>query len=224
LSRADALPIGESVRGSDEHGFMMVELLAAMFLMAVALTAMIAVFTTSAFGTRRAGQVTTAAFLADAQMETYRAMTSRDIGLDLSAGTVAALDSNYINDPACANSTIGKRCAADGVAATEIGPTGTSPHSCLTGGTIDTWYSQTHPCTPSRTVDRSTTPASPDGRSYRIDTYIVQLAATGGSTPQRAEKQVTVVVRSSSALNTYLARETTIVDCSTGMTPGSSDC
>jgi type II secretory pathway pseudopilin PulG len=221
LSGAEVLPIGEIVRGSDEHGFMMVELLAAMFLMAVALTAMIAVFSASAFGTRRAGQVTTAAFLADAQMEAYRAMTSRDIGLDLSSGTVAALDSNYINDAACANSTTSKTCAANGVAATEIGPTGASPHSCAT---INGWYPNTLPCTPSRTVSQSSTPASPDGRSYRVDTYIVQLAATGGATPQRPEKQVTVVVRSSSALNTYLARETTIVDCSTGATPGSNDC
>lgn len=200
---------------------MMLELLMAMTVMAIALTAMIVVFTSAIFSTRRASQTTTAAILADAQMEAYRGMTSRDIGLDLSAGTVSALDSNYKNDPACANSTTGKTCATDGVATTETGPTGTSPHSCTT---INTWYSNTLPCTPSRTVSGSTSPASPDGRSYRIDTYIVQLAASGGATPQRAQKQVTVVVRDSAALSTYLARETTVIDCSTGQTPNSSDC
>ncbi|HZQ04436.1 MAG TPA: type II secretion system protein [Gaiellaceae bacterium] len=205
----------------DERGFMMLELLMAMTVMAIALTAMIVVFTSAIFSTRRASQTTTAAILADAQMEAYRGMTSRDIGLDLSAGTVSALDSNYKNDPACANSTTGKTCATDGVATTETGPTGTSPHSCTT---INAWYSNTLPCTPSRTVSGSTSPASPDGRSYRIDTYIVQLAATGGATPQRAQKQVTVVVRDSAALGTYLARETTVIDCSTGQTPNSSDC
>jgi type II secretory pathway pseudopilin PulG len=208
-------------RGGNQHGFMMVELLMAMTVMAIALTAMVVVFTTAIFATRRASQVTTAAILADAQMETYHAMTSRDIGLDLSAGTVSALDSNYTNDAACANSTISKTCSANGVAATETGPTGNSPHTCAT---INGWYPNTLPCTPSRTVSSATTPASPDGRSYRVDTFIVQLAATGGGTPQRAEKQVTVVVRDSSALSTYLARETTIIDCSTGQTPNSNDC
>jgi len=200
---------------------MMVELLMAMTVMSIALTAMIVVFTTSIFATRRSSQLTTAAFLADAQMEAYRAMTSRDIGLDLSAGTVSALDSNYTNDPACANSSTAKTCSVNGVASTLTAPTGASPDSCTT---INTWYSNTLPCTPSRTVSSSTTPASPDGRSYRVDTYIIQLAATSGATAQRAEKQVTVVVRSSSALNTYLTRETTIIDCSTGQTPNSTDC
>jgi type II secretory pathway pseudopilin PulG len=208
-------------RVKDERGFMMVELLMAMTVMSIALTAMIVVFSTSMFATRRAAKVTTAAFLADAQMEAYRAMTSRDIGVDLSAGTVASLDSNYKNDSACANSTTSKTCATNGVAATETGPTGAAPHSCAT---INGWYPNTLPCTPSRTVSGATTPASPDGRSYRVDTYIIQLAASGGGTPQRAEKQVTVVVRESAALTTYLARETTIIDCSTGQTPSSVDC
>lgn len=158
----------------------MVELLTAMFVLAVALTAVIAVFLSSVLITGRSSQQTTAAFLADQQLEAYRTMVSRDIGLDLGNGTVNALDSNYKNDAACANSTTNKTCASNGVAATETGPTGVNQDSCAT---IDSWYPNTLPCTPSRVVGPSTTPASPDGRTYRIDTYIVQLAATGGSTP-----------------------------------------
>ena len=104
---------------------------------------------------------------------------------------------------------------------TETGPTGASPNSCAT---INGWYPNTLPCTPSRTVSSSTTPASPDGRSYRVDTYVTQLAATSTGTLQRTTKQVTVVVRDSSNLARVLARETSNFDCSTGVTPGSTDC
>lgn len=196
----------------------MIELVIAMAIMTIALSALVAVFSSGMLAVRRASQTTAAAALAHTQLETFRAMTSRDIGIDVSAGTVAALDSNYKNDAACANSTISKTCATDGVAATEIGPTGTSPHTC---SAINAWYANTLPCTPSRTASASTTPASPDGRSYRVDTYVIQVAATSS---QRASKQVTVIVRDSSALGGWLARETSTFDCSTGVTPGLTDC
>ena len=199
----------------------MVELLMAMTVMAIALSALVIVFTTSLIAMRQASQATTATVLADAQMETYRAMTSRDIGIDLAAGTIAALDSTYKNDAACANSTISKTCAADGVGSTETGPTGGSPHSCTQ---INAWYPNTLPCTESRTVSGATTPASPDGRSYRVDTYVTQLAATVSGTIYRTRRQVTVVVRDGSQLNRAFVRETSIFDCSTGVTPSSTDC
>jgi type II secretory pathway pseudopilin PulG len=196
----------------------MIELLAAMFIMTIALSAMVVIFSTGILMTRKASLASTASALADAQMETFRAMAARDIGLDLSAGTVNALDATYKNDTACANATISKTCAANGVASTLIAPTGSSPDTCAT---INTWYPNTLPCTPSRTVTSGTTPASPDGRSYRVDTYVVQLAATAS---QRTQKQVTVVVRDGSTLTSVLARESSIFDCSTGIVPGSTDC
>jgi Tfp pilus assembly protein PilV len=199
----------------------MVELLMAITVMAIALTALVVVFTSSLITMRYASTSTTATILADSQMEAYRAMTSRDIGIDLSAGATAALDSTYTSDAACANSSISKTCATDGVAATETAPTGASPHTCTQ---INTWYPNTLPCTESRTVTGSTTPASPDGRSYRVDTYVVQLAATVSGTIYRTRKQVTVVVRDGALLSHALIRETSIFDCSTGATPGSPDC
>lgn len=199
----------------------MLELLMAMTVMAVALTALVAAFTVGLLTMRHSSQITTASILADAQMEAYRAMTSRDIGIDLSAGTVSALDSNYTGDAACANPAAGTTCTASGVASTELGPTGASPHAC---SAINLWYPNTLPCTPSRTVSSGSTPASPDGRSYRVDTYIIQVPATATGTLQRASKQVTVVVRDSSNLSRVFARETSVFDCSTGVTPGSTDC
>jgi type II secretory pathway pseudopilin PulG len=200
----------------------MLELLMAMIVLAIALTAMVAVFAAGFFSLRHSSQVGTAAALADAQMETFRAMTSRDIGIDLGAATVAALDSTYKNDSACANSSISKTCATNGVSSTESGPTGASPNSCTT---INAWYPNTLPCTPSRTVTSATTPVSPDGRSYRVDTYVVQLAATASGTLERARKQVTVVVRNGTQLGQVLARESSVFDCSTGLVPNNtSDC
>jgi type II secretory pathway pseudopilin PulG len=199
----------------------MVELLTAMVVMGIALTALVTVFSTAILEMRSTSQQTTAAFLADAQMETFRAMTSRDIGLDLSAGTVAALDTTYTSDLACVNQSIQADCTDDGVAATETLPTGTLPDSCTT---IDAWYPNTLPCEPSRVVGAATTPASPDGHSYRIDTYVVELAATTTGTLQQARKEVTVVVRDGSQLGHTLARESSIFDCATGATPGSTDC
>jgi type II secretory pathway pseudopilin PulG len=200
---------------------MMLELLIAITVMSVALTALIIVFTSSLIVMRQSSQATTATFIADAQMEAYRAMTSRDIGVDLSAGAISALDSTYTSDPACANASTSKTCAANGVAATETGPTGATPHTCAQ---INTWYPNTLPCNESRTITGSTTPASPDYHTYRVDTYITPLAATQSGTLYRTRKQVTVVVRDGAQLGRVFVRETSIFDCSTGITPGSTDC
>ena len=195
----------------------MVELLMAMAVMAIALSALVIVFTTSLITMRQSSKITTATVIADAQMEAYHAMTARDIGIN----TSATVDSTYTGDSACANSSISKTCAANGVSSTETGPTGATPHTCTQ---INTWYPNTLPCTPSRTLTSATTPASPDGRSYRVDTYITQLAATVSGTLYRTRKQVTVVVRDGSNLSLVWVRETSIFDCSTGITPGSTDC
>jgi type II secretory pathway pseudopilin PulG len=200
-----------------DDGFLMMELLMAITVMTVALTALVTVFSVGLLAMRTASQTTTAGMLADAQMETYRAMTSRDIGID----TTAILDTTYKNDIACANSTISMTCSANGVAATEIGPSGAVPHTCTQ---INTWYPNTLPCTPSRTVTSSTTPASPDNHTYRVDTYVVALAASVSGTMFRGRKQVTVVVRDGSVLARTLARESSVFDCSTGITPTSTDC
>jgi Tfp pilus assembly protein PilV len=66
----------------------------------------------------------------------------------------------------------------------------------------------TDACTPMRTVSGS---ATPDNRSYRIDTFIDTETPTNG----RTVKRVTVVVRRSSPLQT-LTRLTSVFDASTG--------
>lgn len=206
-----------------EDGFMMLELLMTITIVVVALTALVGVFSSGIASMGESRDRTTATLLADAQMETYRTMVYRDIGLDLSDATVAALDSTYKGDEACANSAAGTTCTSDGVQSTESEPTGLLPNSC---STIDTWYSDTDPCVPSRTVNSTTTPASPDKRSYRVDTYVILVpAVTTGSSQEDEYKVVTVVVRNGKNLSDVLARETSNFSCATGQVPGdTSDC
>jgi type II secretory pathway pseudopilin PulG len=212
----------ESVR--DEEGFGLIELVIAMSVTSIALMALVSAMTSGTVAIKRAGTITTAATIAETQMEAYRAMTARDIGLDIGAGTLAALDSTYKADTACYDSSTAKNCTQSGVSPSKalIGPSGTTPNSCAT---INGWFSNTLPCTPSRSI---TGTASPDRRSYRIDTYISQIpavAATATSLGSRATKQVTIVVRDGTVLTKVLARETSIFDCSTGVTPNApADC
>lgn len=210
----------------DEEGFGLIELVIAMSVTSIAVMALVAAMSSGTVAIKRAANITTAATMAETQMEAYRAMTSRDIGLDIGAGAIAALDSTYKADATCYDSSTAKDCTQSGVSASKalIGPSGTAPNSCTT---INGWYTNTLPCTPSRMVTGSTTPASPDRRSYRVDTYISQIpaaSATSTSLGSRTTKQVTIVVRDGSLLTKVLARETSIFDCSTGITPYSTDC
>lgn len=223
-------------RFRNDQGFGLVELLIAMTVMNVGVLAVVAAFTSGALAINRASATTTAAALADAQMEAYRAMEPSDIGLDTSSGTLAALDTTYKSDVACWDANAGKDCTqipdatltADNMALT--GPTssvsGGTPDSC---STIETWFSRTLPCHPSRDVTATTSPASPDGRGYRIDTYIMLLqgvAANPNASPpvlgQRARKQVTVVVRDLNNLGHVYVRETSVFDCTSGAIDGST--
>jgi type II secretory pathway pseudopilin PulG len=210
----------------DEEGFGLIELVIAMSVTSIALMALVAAMSSGTVAIKRAANITTAATMAETQMEAYRAMTSRDIGLDISSGTVAALDATYKADAACYDSSTAKDCTQAGVSASKalIGPSGTTPDTCTT---INGWYTNTRPCTPSRLVSGSTTPVSPDRRSYRVDTYINQIPAAAGTSTSlgsRTTKQVTIVVRDGTVLTKVLARETSIFDCSTGITPNSTDC
>lgn len=76
----------------------MIELLAAITVLVVGLLAVYAMFQTSLMQIRRASTVTTAAALADTEMEKYRAIKYESLGLDDSV--VATTDSTYKGDSA----------------------------------------------------------------------------------------------------------------------------
>ena len=80
-------------RARGEAGFGMIELLAAMVVMAIGIMALFAMFESSTVQLRRAALTTTAAAIADTQMERFRAARYETIGL--AADDVQAADSVY---------------------------------------------------------------------------------------------------------------------------------
>jgi type II secretory pathway pseudopilin PulG len=132
-----------------EAGIGLVELLIAMTVLAVALLAIVAAFSSGALTLRRAGQTSTATALANQQMERYRGLKYAAIQLDSAAVSAANSDSVYANG------------GAPPWYATQV--TG----SC-SGVPAE--------CNPMRTVAGGD---SPDRRPYRVDTYIVHQTPTG---------------------------------------------
>jgi prepilin-type N-terminal cleavage/methylation domain-containing protein len=200
----------------EQEGFGLVELLIAMTILAVGLMAMVAAFASASFGVNRGTRVQTATSIADAQIETFKMLIYDHVGVDISSGTLTALDTVYKNDTACYDSSTATYCTntASGNSSYKklIAPTG---GTCTAGSTvagINAWFyvdaRSARPCDPSRTA------TGPDGRSYRVDTYVEYMAAGSGYGAVRKRKQVTVVVRDGST-NMELARETATIDCST---------
>ncbi len=177
----------------EESGFGLIELLVAMLLLSVGILATVAVFTSGTFALQRAGKLSTATAIADAQMERYRAIRYDAIGLTLSSVDATAPD--YRSDVVIANDLTKLHTQA----------------ACPAGAPADA-------CTASR----STT--GPDGRPYRVDTYILkgvqtpesQSPASGASGPAREVKVVAVVVRDERDGMKALIRQQSTFDQSTG--------
>jgi len=107
---------------ADEAGFGLIELLIAMIILNVGLLAIIASFQAGIVSLGRASRVTTAAVLADQQMELYRAITYNSIRLASSSipGTAPyttdpAYSATQITTPACSGSPLPDECNASRV-------------------------------------------------------------------------------------------------------------
>jgi type II secretory pathway pseudopilin PulG len=203
---------------SNEAGFGMIELLIAMVVLQVALLAIVGSFGAGADALSYAGKINTAAVIADQQMELYRTMPYDAIGLD-TAG--APTSGTYIGDTTVCASGQSPVCANTG----PRNNLNTSAWSCTaaSGATsVSTFFTANgiNPCLAHRSMTGATTPASPDGRSYYVDTYIKWGTLIAG---ERAVKQVSVVVRDGS-LSTELAKEVGTFDCSTGNPTSSAPC
>jgi type II secretory pathway pseudopilin PulG len=139
-------------RLNSEHGFGLIELLMAMVMLNIGILAVVASFNSGIFALNRASKISTAAALADSQMELYRALTYSSIALD--ATSLASADNTYKCDTAlgvaCPNSTSGEQttsCSGSPL-----------PNECL----------------PSRTATGA------DRKQYRVDTYITSSTPTNG--------------------------------------------
>ena len=165
----------------DQDGFGLIELLMAMVILNIGILAIVASFNAGIITLNRASRVTTAAVLADQQMELYRAITYESVRLE---PTTIPGTAPYTTDPAYTCS------------------------GCSTQITTPTCGSSPFPneCNASRQATGA------DGKLYRINTYIVQTAPTGG----RSVKRVTIVVRDEADQNRVYVRQASSFDASTG--------
>jgi prepilin-type N-terminal cleavage/methylation domain-containing protein len=178
---------------SDERGFGLLELLMAMTMLSIGILAMLAAFNSGAVALQRASKLSTAAALADKQMELYRAVKYDEIALDATSLTTALTDTTY----ACDNAIKIDLAVACGTSNRKSQVTKTCTGSPLPDQ-----------CVPSRLV------TGPDGKEYRVDTYVVEEPPTvSGSRPLR---KVTVVVRDRYKLDGALVRAQSTFDQSTG--------
>jgi prepilin-type N-terminal cleavage/methylation domain-containing protein len=157
-----------STRARNEAGFGLVELLIAMTVMAIGISAIVAAMSSGFVAINRARDASTAAALADTQMEAYRALPN--CGIYLEESTIVSAGADYTADVAY-NADPTKRV---GTSAPLLDPSAPCE--------------QPTPSTSLTTAHQSLTGA--DYRSYPVDTYIVRsTAASGGDA-----KQVTLVV------------------------------
>jgi Tfp pilus assembly protein PilV len=147
-----------------EAGFGLIEMLAAIVVIDIAILTLLLALNSGMVSLRRSAELATASVIADKQMEQYRAGTYSTIYLDTTS--LSSVDSTYTGDSAYSATQVNQTC---------------SP--------------LVSKCKPSQTI------TGPDGKSYRVDTFVV-LETTSGLT---SVKKVTVVVRRSNA-TTVLAR------------------
>jgi type II secretory pathway pseudopilin PulG len=154
----------------DETGSMLLELVIAMMFLAVAGGALISTYSSGILSLRHASIEGNALTLVDRQIELYNTLPYASIKLD--SATIPGSTDPYVT----ANSSD----------ATIPNSTGQVVGATVTSGSC------TAPTTPQASCATQTV-TGPDGRTYRVDTYIVSVTpSTSGS---RAVKQITAIAR-----------------------------
>jgi type II secretory pathway pseudopilin PulG len=201
----------------DEGGFGLLELLIAMTVMTVGIMAIVAGFSSGMLALGNANRTSNAGVVADKQMEAYRALPYTKIALKKTLLDAAA--SPYTTDSAYAGTILHDVLLASAPTAYDGSYCNSSPVTC-------------------QPVQSSVT--GPDGRAYRVDSYIAWYCPLGTlrtatyngttysttapgctdtSTPPveqaRVAKQVTVVVRDASTTSKTYVRETSVFDQAT---------
>jgi Tfp pilus assembly protein PilV len=179
------------LRARDESGFGLLELLMAMVMLNVGILAIVAAFSSGNAALARAAQVSTAAALANKQMEIYRGADYDNIVFTTSEWNAAIGDSVYTSD------TVYQQNMSNPQAPKAlVGTVTTCPASLPT----------TLACDPSFVTTGA------DHRSYRVDTYLYFDTPNYGN----QLKTVTVVVRNANNTARTWARVTSTFDPSTG--------
>jgi type II secretory pathway pseudopilin PulG len=202
--RARILPIVRRVRA--EEGFGLIEMTIALMMLAIGISALGGLFVSGNLALRRASKQDTATVLADRALEQFRAIKFNDIALSASLVATATSDSTYANDSALSGgasdvTTSGSPCS---------GGVGLMPITCYPSRTVSA-SSDTVTGTTQSTGSGQT---SPDGHTYRIDTYVTLGCPDGGApsscaaNPFSQVKIVSVVVRDATNATVYRASTT----------------
>jgi type II secretory pathway pseudopilin PulG len=139
-------------RVRDEAGFGLVELLIAMTVMVVGITAIVAGLSSGMFAVKRAGDASTAAAVADKQMEAYRALPNCAIYLD-----PATIPGSWPMGQITNNTPL-------------IAPPSPPAPAATCAAT-----------TPATLTDAQQQLEGADGRFYGVDTYIVTTTTTSAT-------------------------------------------
>jgi Tfp pilus assembly protein PilV len=172
-----------------EEGFGLLELLMAMVMLNIGILAIVAAFNSGALALSRASRTSTASTLGDSQMELFRGIDWDNIVQKTSEWTAATGDSTWTADNVYQQNMLNP-AAPKALVSTVTTCPNVNANSC----------------------DPSFTTTGPDGRSYRVDTYLYYDTPTGGN----QVKVITVVVRNTNDLAHSLSRQTSTFDTSTG--------
>jgi Tfp pilus assembly protein PilV len=177
-------------RAREESGFGLLELLMAMVMLNVGILAIVAAFSSGNSALARASRISTAAALADKEMEIYRGADYDNIVFTTSEWNSAIGDSTYTGD------TVYQTNMA------------TPPAPKALVSTVTTCPSPV----PAQACDPSFVVTGADHRKYRVDTYLYFDTPNYGN----QLKTVTVVVRDGAMPFKTYARVTSTFDPSTG--------
>jgi competence protein ComGC len=172
----------------EEDGFGLIELSAAIMVLTIALLVLVAGYDSAAVSLQKASQKTTAASLAEGQIELYDSLPYASIGLDqttlrgIQNSSGGSYDARYVSDEA------GLSDAANMTDDAEILNCGTTPQ-----------------CLPVQIV------TGPDHKSYRIETFVRDIQNNVSIGWQ--VREVTVIVQDASvSSHPEILRETTAFD------------
>jgi Tfp pilus assembly protein PilV len=188
-------------RAREEDGFLMIELVTAMVVLAIALLALMAGYDSAFVSLHKAASKATAAKLANSQLELYSAVPFDSIGLDQATTDAVGDSSNGAYDSLYTTNDL---LAGDWVTDPVTGVQTQEPSGTVNDVEISGCGS-TPDCLPVQTV------TGPDGHSYRIETYIRDRANSPGI--RWTERVVTVVVQDAgTAGDPEIVRMTTAFD------------
>jgi prepilin-type N-terminal cleavage/methylation domain-containing protein len=173
-------------RAREEDGFGMIELLAAIMILSIALLALMAGYDSAFVSLHSSAQKSTAVTLGNGQLELYRSLPYASVGLDdtttqaVGASTNPSYDSRYAT-----NALLDGDWSTDPVTGLLVqAPSGTVNDVTFTG------CGSSPQCLPIQTVTGS------DGHHYRLETFIRDRPNSTGI--RWTERVVTVIVRDAS--------------------------